>query len=128
MSPALSYIEGLSDECHQILLPKSLQGCLNTLRPRLYYEPSSHNSVRHKMIGEEKSIISNEEINEEGQRVIPAPEIVKDFALAISTFLLLISVTVAFLGAWRRRIVQEDQMTREFKDLMKRGNNLAKEE
>ena len=80
------------------------------------------------MINEENELISNEEINEEGQRIIPIPELAKDFALVLSTAMLLFTLTIAFLGAWRRRIVQEDPMTTEFQKLMERGNNLAKEE
>ena len=81
-----------------------------------------------KMINEENELISNEEINEEGQRILPIPELAKDFALVLSTAMLLFTLTIAFLGAWRRRIVQEDPMTTEFQKLMERGNNLAKED
>ena len=66
--------------------------------------------------------------NEDGQRIIPLPELAKDFALVVSTAMLLLTITVGILGAWRRRIVQEDPMTTEFKALMERGNNLAKKE
>ena len=79
------------------------------------------------MITEENSIMQNEE-NEDGQRIIPLPELAKDFALVVSTAMLLLTITVGILGVWRRRIVQEDPMTTEFKALMKRGNNLAKKE
>ena len=80
------------------------------------------------MIPEENIILQNEEINEENQRIIPLPELAKDFALVVSTALLLLTITVGILGIWRRRIVQEDPMTTEFKALMERGNNLAKKE
>ena len=76
---------------------------------------------------EEINIIQNEE-NAEEQRIIPLPELVKDFALVISTALLLMTITISILGTWRRRIVQEDRMTNEFKELMERGNDLAKQE
>ena len=79
------------------------------------------------MITEENSIMQNEE-NEDGQRIIPLPELAKDFALVVSTVMLLLTITVGILGVWRRRIVQEDPMTAEFKALMERGNNLAKKE
>ena len=79
------------------------------------------------MITEENSIMQNEE-NEDGQRIIPLPELAKDFALVVSTVMLLLTITVGILGVWRRRIVQEDPMTTEFKALMERGNNLAKKE
>ena len=79
------------------------------------------------MITEENSIMQNEE-NEDGQRIIPLPELAKDFALVVSTAMLLLTITVGILGVWRRRIVQEDPMTTEFKALMERGNNLAKKE
>ena len=79
------------------------------------------------MITEENSIMKNEE-NEDGQRIIPLPELAKDFALVVSTAMLLLTITVGILGVWRRRIVQEDPMTTEFKALMERGNNLAKKE
>ena len=80
------------------------------------------------MINEENTIIATEENNNEGQGFIPGPEIVKDFTLVISTAMLLLSITVGILGIWRRRIVQEDPMTTEFRALMERGNHLAKEE
>ena len=80
------------------------------------------------MISEENIIMQNEEINEENQRIIPLPELAKDFALVVSTALLLLTITVGILGIWRRRIVQEDPMTTEFKALMERGNHLAKKE
>ena len=79
------------------------------------------------MITEENSIMQNEE-NEDGQRIIPLPELAKDFALVVSTAMLLLTITVGILGVWRRRIVQEDPMTTEFKALMERGINLAKKE
>ena len=79
------------------------------------------------MITEENSIMQNQE-NEDGQRIIPLPELAKDFALVVSTAMLLLTITVGILGVWRRRIVQEDPMTTEFKALMERGNNLAKKE
>ena len=79
------------------------------------------------MITEENTIMQNEE-NEDGQRIIPLPELAKDFALVVSTAMLLLTITVGILGVWRRRIVQEDPMTTEFKALMERGNNLAKKE
>ena len=78
------------------------------------------------MITEENSIMQNEENNE--GRIIPLPELFKDFALVVSTAMLLLTITVGILGVWRRRIVQEDPMTTEFKELMERGNNLAKKE
>ena len=78
------------------------------------------------MITEENSIMQNEENNED--RIIPLPELFKDFALVVSTAMLLLTITVGILGVWRRRIVQEDPMTTEFKELMERGNNLAKKE
>ena len=78
------------------------------------------------MITEENSIMQNEEKNE--GRIIPLPELFKDFALVVSTAMLLLTITVGILGVWRRRIVQEDPMTTEFKELMERGNNLAKKE
>ena len=71
--------------------------------------------------------MQNEE-NGDGQRIIPLPELAKDFALVVSTAMLLLTITVGILGVWRRRIVQEDPMTTEFKALMERGNNLAKKE
>ena len=80
-----------------------------------------------KMITEENTIMQNQE-NEDGQRIIPLPELAKDFALVVSTVMLLLTITVGILGVWRRRIVQEDPMTTEFKALMERGNNLAKKE
>ena len=79
------------------------------------------------MITEENTIMQNQE-NEDGQRIIPLPELAKDFALVVSTAMLLLTITVGILGVWRRRIVQEDPMTTEFKALMERGNNLAKKE
>ena len=79
------------------------------------------------MITEENTIMQNQE-NEDGQRIIPLPELAKDFALVVSTAMLLLTITVGILGVWRRRIVQEDPMTVEFKALMERGNNLAKKE
>ena len=79
------------------------------------------------MITEENTIMQNQE-NEDGQRIIPLPELAKDFALVVSTVMLLLTITVGILGVWRRRIVQEDPMTAEFKALMERGNNLAKKE
>ena len=79
------------------------------------------------MITEENTIMQNQE-NEDGQRIIPLPELAKDFALVVSTAMLLLTITVGILGVWRRRIVQEDPMTTEFKALMGRGNNLAKKE
>ena len=79
------------------------------------------------MITEENTIMKNQE-NEDGQRIIPLPELAKDFALVVSTAMLLLTITVGILGVWRRRIVQEDPMTTEFKALMERGNNLAKKE
>ena len=79
------------------------------------------------MITEENTIMQNQE-NEDGQRIIPLPELAKDFALVVSTVMLLLTITVGILGVWRRRIVQEDPMTTEFKALMERGNNLAKKE
>ena len=78
------------------------------------------------MITEENPIMQNEENNED--RIIPLPELFKDFALVVSTAMLLLTITVGILGVWRRRIVQEDPMTTEFKELMERGNNLAKKE
>ena len=78
------------------------------------------------MITEENPIMQNGENNED--RIIPLPELFKDFALVVSTAMLLLTITVGILGVWRRRIVQEDPMTTEFKELMERGNNLAKEE
>ena len=78
------------------------------------------------MITEENSIMQNEENNE--GRIIPLPELFKDFALVVSTAMLLLTITVGILGVWRRRIVQEDPMTTEFKELMERGNNLVKKE
>ena len=78
------------------------------------------------MITEENPIMQNEENNE--GRIIPLPELFKDFALVVSTAMLLLTITVGILGVWRRRIVQEDPMTTEFKELMERGNNLAKKE
>ena len=78
------------------------------------------------MITEENSIMQNEENNE--GRIIPLPELFKDFALVVSTAMLLLTITVGILGVWRRRIVQEDPMTTEFKELMERGNNLDKKE
>ena len=80
------------------------------------------------MIPEENIILQNEEINEENPRIIPLPELAKDFALVVSTAMLLLTITVGILGVWRRRIVQEDPMTTEFKALMERGSNLAKKE
>ena len=80
------------------------------------------------MINEENQIISNEEINDEEPRIIPLPELAKDFALIVSTIILLMSMTVALLGYWRRQIVQEDPMTKEFRELMERGNHLSKDE
>ena len=80
------------------------------------------------MLTEENTIMQNEEINEENPRIIPLPELAKDFALVVSTAMLLLTITVGILGIWRRRIVQEDPMTTEFKALMERGNNLAKKE
>ena len=80
------------------------------------------------MITEENIIMQNEEINEENSRIIPLPELAKDFALVVSTAMLLLTITVGILGVWRRRIVHEDPMTTEFKALMERGNNLAKKE
>ena len=77
------------------------------------------------MINEENIQMTNEEND---QRIIPLPELAKDFALVVSTAMLLLSITVGVLGIWRRRIVQEDPMTTEFKQLMERGNNLAKKE
>ena len=79
------------------------------------------------MITEENTIMQNQE-NEDGQRIIPLPELAKDFVLVVSTAMLLLTITVGILGVWRRRIVQEDPMTTEFKALMERGNNLAKKE
>ena len=79
------------------------------------------------MITEENTIMQNQD-NEDGQRIIPLPELAKDFALVVSTAMLLLTITVGILGVWRRRIVQEDPMTTEFKALMERGNNLAKKE
>ena len=79
------------------------------------------------MITEENTIMKNQE-NEDGQRIIPLPELAKDFALVVSTAMLLLTITVGILGVWRRRIVQEDPMTTEFKALMERGNHLAKKE
>ena len=70
--------------------------------------------------------MQNGENNED--RIIPLPELFKDFALVVSTAMLLLTITVGILGVWRRRIVQEDPMTTEFKELMERGNNLAKKE
>ena len=78
------------------------------------------------MITEENPIMQNGENNED--RIIPLPELFKDFALVVSTAMLLLTITVGILGVWRRRIVQEDPMTTEFKELMERGNNLAKKE
>ena len=70
------------------------------------------------MITEENSIMQNEENNE--GRIIPLPELFKDFALVVSTAMLLLTITVGILGVWRRRIVQEDPMTTEFKELMEK--------
>ena len=72
--------------------------------------------------------MKKEEIGQEREGIIPLPELIKDFALVVSTMMLLLSITVGILGVWRRRIVQEDPMTTEFKELMERGNNLAKKE
>ena len=80
------------------------------------------------MLSEENNIMKKEEIGQEREGIIPLPELIKDFALVVSTMMLILSITVGILGAWRRRIVQEDPMTTEFKELMERGNNLAKKE
>ena len=80
------------------------------------------------MLNEENNIMKKEEIGQEREGIIPLPELIKDFALVVSTMMLLLSITVGILGVWRRRIVQEDPMTTEFKELMERGNNLAKKE
>ena len=90
-------------------------------------EPHRLDESELKMITEENTIMQNQE-NEDGQRIIPLPELAKDFALVVSTAILLLTITVGILGVWRRRIVQEDPMTTEFKALMERGNNLAKKE
>ena len=90
-------------------------------------EPHRLDESELKMITEENTIMKNQE-NEDGQRIIPLPELAKDFALVVSTAMLLLTITVGIFGVWRRRIVQEDPMTTEFKALMERGNNLAKEE
>ena len=80
------------------------------------------------MLSEENNIMKKEEIGQEREGIIPLPELIKDFALVVSTMMLILSITVGILGVWRRRIVQEDPMTTEFKELMERGNNLAKKE
>ena len=80
-----------------------------------------------KMLGEENNFIKKE-IDQEREGIIPLPELLKDFALVVSTVMLLFTITVAILGAWRRNIVQEDRMTTEFRELMERGNDLAKDE
>ena len=81
-----------------------------------------------KMLGEENNFIKKEELDQEREGIIPLPELLKEFALVVSTLMLLFTITVALLGAWRRNIVQEDPMTTEFRELMERGNNLAKDE
>ena len=78
-----------------------------------------------KMFNRENSFMEEEK---EDQKLIPLPEIVKDFALVMLTLALLFFLTIGILGYWRRRIVQEDSMTTEFKQLMDRGNSLAKRE
>ena len=81
-----------------------------------------------KMLGEENNFIKKEELGQVKEGIIPLPELLKDFALVVSTVMLLFTITVAILGAWRRSIVQEDPMTTEFRELMERGNDLAKDE
>ena len=101
-----------------------------TLRcdPSNIIESHRSDESKTKMLGEENNFIKKEELDQEREGIIPLPELLKDFALVVSTFMLLFTITVALLGAWRRNIVQEDPMTTEFRELMERGNNLAKDE
>ena len=96
--------------------------------PLFIVRPSRIAESETKMLGEENNFIKKEEFDQEREGIIPLPELLKHFALVVSTVMLLFTITVAILGAWRRSIVQEDPMTTEFRELMERGNDLAKDE
>ena len=81
------------------------------------------------MFPEEEPIIKNENQEEpEQERLIPLPELIKDLALVFFTMVLLFFILIMLLGLWRRRIVREDPMTTQFKQLMKKGNDLSKKD